>query len=89
MNLKTAKIIYIVCTVVELALFVTAYLWLSSFSKYLGIAGLLVLCVNVVFSLKYLRCPHCGALLTRVILIRCCPYCGEALDEPPKGGIFD
>ena len=86
MKLKTAKTVYIVCTAAEAVLFVAAYLTFGSVSRLLLIAGLVVLCVNTALSVKYLRCPHCGSLLTRLTSITHCPYCGEDLDPEAKGG---
>lgn len=87
MKLKTAKTVYIVCTAVEATLFVAAYLSLGSLSRLWLIAGLAVLCVNTALSVKYLRCPHCGSLLTRLTSITHCPYCGEDLNPEAKGGV--
>ena len=89
MKFKTIRTIYVVCTLLELALFAVAYLTLDASAKYWGVAGLIVLTFNTAFSFKYARCPHCGSHLNRVVFINCCPYCGEGLDEPPKGGNFD
>ena len=89
MKFKTVRTVYIVCTLTELALFTAAF-WADQPAKTgFGIALLTVLVLNAIFSFKYVRCPHCGSLLNRVVFITCCPYCGEDLDAPPKGGNFD
>ena len=89
MKFKTIRTIYVVCTLLELALFTAASLVDFPRKAPFGIALLILLVLNAIFSFKYVRCPHCGSLLNRVVFINCCPHCGEDLDAPPKGGNFD
>ena len=88
MKFKTAKRIYIIGTLLELALLCVVGL-IGDTRAAPWLAGLLVLLVvNAIFSVRYLRCPHCGSLLNRVAFINCCPHCGEELEQEPKGGDF-
>ena len=89
MKFKTIRTIYVIVTLTELALFAVTFWASQSIKTGAGIALLIVVALNAIFSFKYVRCPHCGSHLDRVVFINCCPYCGEDLDEPPKGGNFD
>lgn len=50
----------------------------------LGIPGLVVMFVGLLFGVLFVRCPHCGVPLTRGRLPSVpdyCPYCGEKLKK--------
>ncbi len=49
---------------------------------FLVIVSLIIIAASVVWMIKKVRCPHCGALLhLKLYNIDVCPYCGKNTDN--------
>ncbi len=49
---------------------------------FLVIVSLILIAASVVWMIKKVRCPHCGALLhLKLYNIAVCPYCGKNTDN--------
>ncbi len=49
---------------------------------FLVILSLIIIAASVVWMIKKVRCPHCGALLhLKMYNIDVCPYCGKNTDN--------
>ncbi|MBR6939667.1 MAG: hypothetical protein IKH65_02565 [Clostridia bacterium] len=49
---------------------------------FLVIVSLIIIAASVMWMVKKVRCPHCGALLhLKLYNIDVCPYCGKNTDN--------
>ena len=77
MNWKKAKLLYDVLAVIGFVLMV-AGVWLGR--TWSVIVGVVFMAACAFVSLKWCRCPHCGAYLGRMSKVsNHCPECGGEL----------
>ena len=81
MKLKTARKISDVIYLVEIGL-VMMFFILKQYRTFISAAIFAVLLVYFLFSLKFMRCPHCGKRIRRYD--EKCRHCGRSVDAEPK-----
>lgn len=84
------KVVYTICPFVGIfcgAPFLFIFVWEPWVRVVLalGVAVFIAVAAIIFVSVNEPYCPHCGAklsVMTRWVVYRSCPYCGEKFDEP-------